>query len=87
MATRAARPAATKRILQKQTKETKSEKILPKMRNSRGLHSRGKGRGADGPKSGVERRIWKFIKGASPGESSLAGFGGSLSSRSFIGGG
>ena len=33
-------------------------------------------RGADGPKSGVERRIWKFIKGASPGEPSLAGFGG-----------
>jgi hypothetical protein len=27
-------------------------------------------------KSGVERRIWKFIKGASPGEPSLAGFGG-----------
>jgi len=33
-------------------------------------------RGADRPKSGVERRIWKFIKGASTGEPSLAGFGG-----------
>ena len=27
-------------------------------------------------KSGVERRIWKFSKGASTGEPSLAGFGG-----------
>ena len=37
---------------------------------------RRRGRGADGPKSGVERRIWKSIKGASTGEPSLAGFGG-----------
>ena len=41
-----------------------------------GRPRRGKGRGADGPKSGVERRIWKFSKGASLGEPSLAGFGG-----------
>jgi len=44
-----------------------------------GRPRRGKGRGADRTKSGVERRIWKFIKGASTGEPSLAGFGGSLS--------
>ena len=36
-------------------------------------------RGADGTKSGVERRIWKSIKGSATGEPSLAGFGGSLS--------
>jgi hypothetical protein len=29
----------------------------------------------------VERRIWKFIKGASPGEPSLAGFGGGVRVR------
>ena len=34
---------------------------------------RGQGRGADGTKSGVERRLWKFSKGASTGERSLAG--------------
>ena len=40
------------------------------------------GRGpAARPKSGVERRIWKFIKGASTGEPSLAGFGGVVSMR------
>ena len=32
------------------------------------------GRGADGPKSGVERRIWKFAKGASVGERKSASF-------------
>jgi len=44
-----------------------------------GRPRRGRWRGADGPKSGVERRIWKFIKGASTGEPSLAVVGGSLS--------
>jgi hypothetical protein len=41
-----------------------------------GRPRREKGRGADGTKSGVERRISKFSKGASLGEPSLAGFGG-----------
>jgi hypothetical protein len=42
-------------------------------RGAAGRLCRGKGRRADGPKSGVERRICKFIKGASPGEPSLPG--------------
>jgi hypothetical protein len=33
----------------------------------------GKGRGAHGPKGGVERRIWKFIKGASAGWETACG--------------
>ena len=35
-----------------------------------------RGGSADGPKSGVERRIWKFIKGASVGKRKSSGLPG-----------
>ncbi|SPE40295.1 hypothetical protein SBA7_1330001 [Candidatus Sulfotelmatobacter sp. SbA7] len=65
--------AAGKGFEQEHTEETEKKQSEAHVPTVHGAAGRG---GADRPKSGGERRIWKFSKGALMVEPSFAGFGG-----------